>query len=86
MEPEEPRCACGRERDDAAAFAHQSGSGRYIYRRCVCGSEWTERQGLFDPSSPISWDELLEVHEKLNLFRGSLSELLGPLKAQPATS
>ena len=77
LEPEQSRCACGRDLVDASAFVHQSSSGRYVYRRCACGAEWTEEQGQFDPHSPISWDELLEVHERLAAFRGSLNELLG---------
>ena len=76
-EPEKSRCDCGRSRVDAARNVFRSQHGRFIFHRCECGNEWTERHENVDRSEPISSDELLEVHESLARFDGSISQLLG---------
>ena len=69
-------CSCGRPRDDAERFMHHATSGRYVYRRCACGIEWTERS-LVDVTAPIETDELIEVHVRLKALKGSFDQLLG---------
>ena len=81
-EPDATRCQCGRETAAAAVSVYRSLAGRFIFSRCECGAEWTERLQAIDPSQAISLDEVLEVHEQLAGFEGSLSELIG---AQPAS-
>ncbi len=71
-----PVCVCGRSRVAAAAAIYRSQSGVFTFRRCACGREWTERSEGFDPSAPISGDEVIEVHQALRRFKGPLSELL----------
>jgi len=46
-----------------------------IFHRCECGEEWTEHRDI-DPTEPISSDEVIEVHNRLASFEGSVSELL----------
>ena len=75
-EPEN-RCACGRPLVDAAANLYRSHNGRFMFHRCECGIEWTEHQASVDPNEPISSDEVLEVHECLARFDGSISQLFG---------
>ena len=76
--PDPSVCACGRRRDAAASYVHQSSVATYVYHRCECGAEWTERHPSPDRSEPISTDEVLEVHTSLLQFEGSLRDLLGP--------
>jgi hypothetical protein len=76
-EPDTPRCACGRESKLAVATVYRSPQGRFVFHRCDCGVEWTERLEAVDPTEPISGDEVLEVHEVLALFEGSLADLIG---------
>jgi len=76
-EPETLKCACGRDRSAAATTVYRSPQGRYEFHRCDCGVEWTERLVAYDPTQPVSSDELLEVHERLLGFEGSLAELIG---------
>ena len=77
LEPDEVRCSCGRPAADANAFSYTSALVRYIFHRCGCGEEWTERQQMIDRTTTVSLDELLDVHERLTRFEGSFSELLG---------
>ena len=77
LEPDEVRCSCGRPAADANAFSYTSTLFRYIFHRCGCGEEWTERQQMIDRTTTVSLDELLDVHERLTHFEGSLSDLLG---------
>ena len=77
LEPDEVRCSCGRLAAHANAVSYSSYLIRYIYRRCLCGREWTERLPTIDRSTPISFDEILDVHERLHAFEGPLNELLG---------
>lgn len=72
----EPQCTCGRELASITRIVHQTTSGLYVYWHCQCGQEWTEREQAIDRASPITADELLEVHECLGAFAGPLVELL----------
>jgi hypothetical protein len=76
--PESSVCACGRRRDAASSFVHQSNVATYVYRRCECGAEWTESRPSLDRTEPVSIDEVLEVHVSLLAFEGSLRELVAP--------
>ena len=76
-EPEPSRCDCGREISQSSAATYTSSSGRYVFHRCECGAEWTEQVDRVDRSEPVSSDELLEVHERLAEFTGSINDLLG---------
>ncbi len=79
--PDTARCACGRRSVDAAIYTFRSHTDRYVFHRCECGREWTEHQSGVDPTEPVSTDEVLEVHEKLAGFKGSLPDLFGLSKA-----
>lgn len=70
-------CACGRSRGEATAATYRSHAAVFTFRRCACGREWTERRDAIDPSSPISGDEVIEVHQFLRRFKGPISDLLG---------
>jgi hypothetical protein len=76
------RCACGREVTEADSVSYSASSGRYVFHRCECGAEWTQQLDHVDRSAPVSTDEVLEVHERLAAFRGSINDLLG---LSPAT-
>ncbi len=76
--PESFACACGRRRDAAASYIHQSNVATYVYHRCECGAEWTESHPCVDRSEPVSTDEVLEVHQSLLTFEGSLRDLVAP--------
>lgn len=78
LEPEPSVCACGRRRDAAASYIHQSGVATYVYRRCECGAEWTESRPGVDHREPVSMDEVLEVHTALARFEGDLRVLVAP--------
>jgi hypothetical protein len=56
---------------------YRSQTGRFIFHRCDCGTEWTEQLATVDPSEPVSSDEVLEVHEQLARFEGPISLLFG---------
>ena len=72
-------CVCGRRRDAASSFTHQSNVATYVYHRCECGLEWTEtRSTVVDRSEPVSTDEVLEVHQSLLEYEGSLRDLVSP--------
>ena len=77
LEPEEVRCSCGRLTAHATAASYASTLVRYVYRRCQCGHEWTERLQTVDRTIPVTFDEVLDVHERLTAFKGPLTELLG---------
>ncbi len=81
-DPDVPRCLCGRERSSAAVSSYRSPAGSYALHRCDCGAEWTEHLDGIDHSAPVSPDEVLEVHERLARFQGTIADLLG---AQPAS-
>jgi hypothetical protein len=74
--PQPSVCACGRNRDAASSYVHQSNVATYVYHRCECGVEWTESRPGVDRSEPVSIDEVLEVHTSLNRFEGSLRDLV----------
>jgi hypothetical protein len=76
--PESFACTCGRRRDAAASYTHQSNVATYVYHRCECGAEWTESHPSVDRSEPVSIDEVLEVHQSLLAFEGSLRDLVAP--------
>ena len=71
-------CTCGRRLDAAASYIHQSNVATYVYHRCECGAEWTESRPMLDRSEPVSTDEVLEVHQSLAEFEGSLRDLVSP--------
>ena len=77
----EPTCVCGRPRAEAVAAVYRSSIAEFVFHRCPCGLEWTERRAGIDRSEPVSTDEVIEVHQCLAAFEGPLSELLG---AHPA--
>lgn len=72
----EPVCACGRKQKEAVARVYQAHAATFVFHRCPCGLEWTERCELVDRSEPVSTDEVIEVHQYLAAFHGSISELL----------
>lgn len=72
----EPTCVCGRSRAEAAAAVYRSPVAEFVFHRCPCGLEWTERRAGFDRSEPVSTDEVIEVHMCLAAFEGPLSALL----------
>jgi hypothetical protein len=76
--PEPSVCPCGRRRDAAASYIHQSNVATYVYHRCECGVEWTESHPCVDRSLPVSTDEVLEVHQALTDYEGSLRDLVKP--------
>ena len=81
LEPDEVRCSCGRLTAHATAVSYLSTLVRYVYRRCQCGHEWTERLQTVDRTIPVTFDEVLDVHERLTAFKGPLTELLGLKKS-----
>lgn len=81
VEREPARCACGREVTSASRHLYRSSSGVYEYRRCECGQEWTDRVASVDHTSPVTSDEVLEVHERLVAFGGSIADLIGQAQA-----
>jgi hypothetical protein len=70
------KCSCGRRLKEASVYIYRSHGGRYLFHRCECGVEWTERQADVDPRDPVSSDEVIEVHKRLEKFEGSIAELL----------
>ena len=76
--PEPSACTCGRRRDAAASYVHQSNVATYVYHRCECGAEWTESRPMLDRSEPVSTDEVLEVHQSLAAYEGTLRDLVSP--------
>ena len=81
LEPDKGKCACGRRLKDAAIFTYRSRTDRFLFHRCVCGTEWTEHQTDIDPMDPVTSDEVIEVHRQLATFEGSIAELLQPHSA-----
>lgn len=81
VEREPARCSCGREVTAADRYVHRSHSGMFVYRRCECGHEWTEKTPAVDRTGPVTADEVLEVHERLVGFGGSIFELIGQAQA-----
>jgi hypothetical protein len=79
LEPEKGKCACGRRLKDATIYTFRSHTDRFLFHRCECGTEWTERHTDIDPTDPVTSDEVIEVHRRLAKFEGSIAELL----AQP---
>lgn len=79
LEPGKGKCVCGRKLKDAAVYPYRSHTDRCLFYRCECGAEWTEHQTGIDPTDPISSDEVIEVHTRLAMFEGSISELLQQL-------
>ena len=73
----EPACACGRRRSEAAAAVYRSEAALFVFHRCPCGLEWTERRDGIDRSQPVTTDEVIEVHQYLAAFDGPISELFG---------
>lgn len=71
------RCACGLPADGATVTTYRSIHGTYRYHRCPCGMEWTEHDPHPDLSSAVTGDEVIEVHEQLKEFHGTLRALLG---------
>jgi hypothetical protein len=69
------RCSCGRWLAAAAIYSYRSRTDRYVFHRCECGNEWTERHIDIDPTQAVSSDEVIEVHTHLAKFAGSIFEL-----------
>jgi hypothetical protein len=63
------------------ATVYRSPVAEFVFHRCPCGLEWTERRDGIDRSEPVSTDEVIEVHQCLAAFEGPLSELLGAPRA-----
>ena len=76
LEPDKGRCACGRRLKDATIYTYRSHTDRFLFHRCVCGTEWTERHTDIDPTDPVTSDEVIEVHRRLAKFEGSIADLL----------
>ncbi len=76
QEPEKTRCACGRRLKDASVYIYRSHGARYLFHRCECGVEWTDHQTDVNPHDPVTSDEVIEVHRRLENFAGSIAELL----------
>jgi len=74
-------CTCGRQRAEAEATVYRSPVAEFVFHRCPCGREWTERRAGIDRSEPVSTDEVIEVHQCLAAFEGPLSELLSAPRA-----
>ena len=70
------RCACGRLRSEAEVNVLRRRFSRHTYHLCACGSEWTENSDAVNLLDPISSEEVLSVHERLNGFEGTFGELL----------
>jgi hypothetical protein len=79
--PDQGKCACGRRLRDAAIYIYRSRTDRFLFHRCECGTEWTERRTDIDPADPVTSDEVIEVHKRLAKFEGSIAELLQPYSA-----
>jgi hypothetical protein len=75
--PSSGACACGRPADDVSVYRFRSGPNRYLFHRCVCGSEWTDSRPDIDLSAPVSSEEVIDVHRRLAAFHGGLADLLG---------
>ena len=76
LEPDKGKCACGRRMKDASIYTYRSHTDRYLFHRCECGSEWTEHLTDIDMTDPVSSDEVIEVHNRLASFEGSIAELI----------
>ena len=74
LHPTSGRCACGRDRTDATATTLRSVTGTYVFRRCVCGLEWTEHGAGRVPSDVHSSVDVAEVHAQFKAFHWSVSE------------
>jgi hypothetical protein len=81
LDSDKSKCNCGRRLKDAAIYTYRSHSDRYLFHRCECGAEWTERLTDIDPTDPVTSDEVIEVHRRLAKFEGSIAELLQPHSA-----
>ena len=83
-EPEaNSRCTCGRSRTETQVSTYRSNATLFTFHRCECGLEWTVRSDGVDRAEPVTSDEVLEVHERMAVFEGPLTELLG---LKPASS
>ncbi len=71
------RCTCGRPTAGADTFVYRSLATRFVFRRCQCGAEWTERQDDVDRTQPVTGDEIITVHERLARLEGPFQELFG---------
>ena len=77
LDSDEVRCPCGRPMAEATTVTFSTARVRYLFRRCECGGEWTERLPVVDRTIPVTSDEILDVHARLSDFEGPLDELLG---------
>jgi hypothetical protein len=73
----ERRCDCGRLRSEAEVNVLRLRSSRHTYHVCACGAEWTDNADAVNLLDPISSEEVLSVHERLDGFEGTFGELLG---------
>lgn len=72
----ECRCACGRLRSEAEVNILRLRFSRHTYQVCACGAEWAETSDAVNLLDPISSEEVLSVHERLDGFEGTFGELL----------
>jgi len=72
-----PKCSCGRLQSEAHFVVQRSKDRKYTYHRCDCGREWTVVTRIDDVRDPVTSGEVIEVHQRLAKFEGSLKELLG---------
>jgi hypothetical protein len=76
-EPDLSECTCGRKLADATVFVYRTRRDYCLYHRCACGAEWTEHRASVDAHEPISYDEVIEVHQRLSGYGGTLQDLFG---------
>jgi hypothetical protein len=57
---------------------HRVGERRHVYSTCQqCGQEWSATEEVPDLGDPISSDEVISVHEQLEIGK-SLKEIVEP--------
>jgi len=62
------RCDCGRPWSECVYIVQRSGIHRWLYYRCQhCSREWTVQEDVADLETPVSSDEVLEVHRLLDV-------------------
>jgi hypothetical protein len=59
-------CSCGRPKADATFVVEHRGSNRHTHHRCQCGIEWTTTESTVDLSDPVTSEEVLEVHRRMD--------------------
>jgi hypothetical protein len=67
-------CACGRGPQETMVTSFRSISGTYLFHRCPCGIEWTERMAAPEQPPPSSGTVVREFHEHFHAFHGAMRE------------